>query len=83
MTDIELVLDARANLGEGPVWDDRSGVLVWLDIMAGAIHRYDPATGADSTIDVGQPVGGLRRAQPGDMSSHFAMALPPWTTTVR
>jgi sugar lactone lactonase YvrE len=59
MTDIELVLDARANLGEGPVWDDRSGVLVWLDIMAGAVHRYDPTTGANSTIDVGQPVGGI------------------------
>ena len=59
---VELVLDVRAELGEGPVWDDRAGVLVWVDILVGHVHRYDPATGADAVTDVGQPVGavGLR-----------------------
>jgi sugar lactone lactonase YvrE len=59
MIEIELVLDARANLGESPVWDDRSGVLMWVDIMAGAVHRYDPRSGADSVTEVGQPVGAI------------------------
>lgn len=59
MSDIELVLDARANLGEGPLWDVRAGVLVWLDIMAGAVHRFDPKTGDDIVTDVGQPVGAI------------------------
>jgi sugar lactone lactonase YvrE len=61
---VELVLDARAELGEGPVWDTRAGVLVWVDILAGHVHRYDPATGADSVTEVGQPVGavGLRES---------------------
>jgi sugar lactone lactonase YvrE len=61
---VELVLDSRAELGEGPVWDTRAGVLVWVDILAGHVHRYDPATGADSVTDVGQPVGavGLRES---------------------
>jgi sugar lactone lactonase YvrE len=54
---VELVLDAHAQVGEGPVWDDASGTLVWVDIMSNAVHRYDPATGRDRTIDVGQPVG--------------------------
>ena len=37
------------------------GVLIWVDIPAGVVHRTDPATGSDETIDVGSP-GGERRA---------------------
>src|ERR1700682_831453 len=61
---VELILDAHAVVGEGPVWDDASGTLIWVDIMSNAVHRYDPATGQDVAIDVGQPVGAavLRRA---------------------
>jgi sugar lactone lactonase YvrE len=53
----DLVLDARADLGEGPLWDARSGELLWVDIMAGLLHRFNPATGNDVARDVGQPVG--------------------------
>jgi sugar lactone lactonase YvrE len=55
----ELVLDARANLGEGPVWDARTSELLWVDIMAGLVHRFDPAKGTDISFDVGQPVGAV------------------------
>jgi sugar lactone lactonase YvrE len=55
----ELVLDAHAGLGEGPLWDARSSELLWVDIMAGLVHRFDPATGTDVTLDVGQPVGAV------------------------
>lgn len=55
--DVELVLDARADLGEAPVWDADAGVLVWVDITAGVVHRTDPAAGRDETIDVGRSVG--------------------------
>ena len=27
---VELILDAHALVGEGPVWDDASGTLVWV-----------------------------------------------------
>jgi sugar lactone lactonase YvrE len=57
VTDLELVLDAHANLGEGPAWDDTAGLLIWVDIPAGRVHRFDPSTGSDETFDVGQPVG--------------------------
>ncbi|MBL7200810.1 MAG: SMP-30/gluconolactonase/LRE family protein [Anaerolineae bacterium] len=53
----ELVLDAKADLGEGALWDAKGQVLYWVDIMAGGLHIYDPATGRDRAIDVGQPVG--------------------------
>jgi sugar lactone lactonase YvrE len=55
--EVELVLDAHAQVGEGPVWDDRTSTLVWVDIMGQTVHVYDPATGEDKTMDVGQPVG--------------------------
>jgi sugar lactone lactonase YvrE len=55
----ELVLDAHAGLGEGPLWDARSGALLWVDIMAGLVHRFDPAAGTDVTLAVGQPVGAV------------------------
>lgn len=53
----ELVLDARAELGEGPLWDARTGELLWVDIMAGLVHRFHPPSGADRVFGVGQPVG--------------------------
>jgi sugar lactone lactonase YvrE len=55
--DVEVVLNAHAKVGEGPVWDDRTNTLVWVDIMGHAVHVYDPASGQDKQIDVGQPVG--------------------------
>lgn len=53
----ELVLDMRATLGEGPLWDARRGILWWLDILACEVHAFDPATGADRAWGVGAEVG--------------------------
>jgi sugar lactone lactonase YvrE len=55
--DVELVLPARADLGEGPTWDERAHRLIWVDITAGLVHRFDPTTGRDEAVDVGRPVG--------------------------
>ncbi|HET8784006.1 MAG TPA: SMP-30/gluconolactonase/LRE family protein, partial [Candidatus Limnocylindrales bacterium] len=42
-----LVLPARAQLGECPVWSDAEQRLYWEDIDGQAVHRFDPATGID------------------------------------
>lgn len=39
--DVTLVADARAVLGEGPLWDAERGCLTWVDIDRGALHRFD------------------------------------------
>ncbi len=59
MTEInaELVLDAQAQLGEGAIWDSQTALLYWVDIMGRKVHIYDPATGSDRAVDVGQQVG--------------------------
>ena len=43
---VEVVVALEADLGEGPVWDERAQRLYWVDIKAPAIWRLDPATGA-------------------------------------
>jgi len=53
----ELALDARALLGEGPVWDARRGVLHWVDIEGFLVHTYDPRSGRDRAVPVGEHVG--------------------------
>ncbi len=47
----------RDRLGEGPTWDPRNNVLLWVDIDGHKIHRLDPDGGVVQSIDVGQPVG--------------------------
>jgi sugar lactone lactonase YvrE len=63
----ELVLDVKADLGEGPLWDDRAGQLVWVDIMAGRVNLFDPLTGENRSIDVGVPVGAAALRESGGL----------------
>lgn len=46
-------------LGECPLWDDRSGVLWWVDIRRPAIRRLDPATAAVETFEMPDLVGAI------------------------
>jgi sugar lactone lactonase YvrE len=55
----ELLADARAMIGEGPLWDIARQRLIWVDIAAGLIHRLDPLTGAAQHQSVGQPVSSV------------------------
>jgi sugar lactone lactonase YvrE len=56
---VELALDARADLGEGPRWDPRRQRLLWVDIMRGRVHAFRPSTGACRNFAVGRPVSAL------------------------
>lgn len=40
----ELVIDAKATLGEGAHWDSREGKLHWVDIEGKQLRSYDPRT---------------------------------------
>jgi sugar lactone lactonase YvrE len=63
---VELVLDVRAELGEGPIWDPARSALVFVDIMKGAIHTFRPATGRHDVIMIGMPVGAVAPTTRGD-----------------
>jgi len=62
-----LVLDAKAALGEGAIWDTDRGVLYWVDILGCKVHIYDPANGRDRAINVGQYVGTVVPRQSGGL----------------
>jgi len=57
MLDIECVVDAKALLGEGPLWDPRDQVLWWLDIKGHAIHCFDPATKRENIYKTPEDIG--------------------------
>ena len=45
-----------AQLGEGPRWDAATQTLLWVDVVAKLVHRYDPATGKNTTLQVADVV---------------------------
>lgn len=63
----ELLLDARADLGEGPVWLEEEGRLLWVDIRAGRLHRFDPRGGQDEVVQLEAPLGCAVPAENGDI----------------
>jgi sugar lactone lactonase YvrE len=44
-------------LGEGALWDHRTGTVLWVDIKRQSIWRYQPETGHHWQADTPEPVG--------------------------
>ncbi|MBA3777902.1 MAG: SMP-30/gluconolactonase/LRE family protein [Chloroflexi bacterium] len=59
MSQPELVVDARAQLGEGPVWDERAQELIWVDIVGQMVHRFRPSDGRVTSLSVPKAVGAV------------------------
>lgn len=56
VVDASVALDARAELLEGPVWDPAAACLYFVDILAGRVHRFDPATNVCRAYEIGASV---------------------------
>ncbi|HEY0519969.1 MAG TPA: SMP-30/gluconolactonase/LRE family protein [Ilumatobacteraceae bacterium] len=56
---VNIAVNHPDHLGEGPVWDDRSGELVWVDISGRLIHRWNPATGEEQSRPTSGDVGAV------------------------
>jgi sugar lactone lactonase YvrE len=54
---VDLLLDARAMLGEGPSWHAGEQKLYWVDIVGKMLHCYDPSTGMDRTWVLPEQIG--------------------------
>jgi sugar lactone lactonase YvrE len=62
MVEAHCILEAQAMLGECPVWSAEEQALYWVDILAPALHRLEPATGATRRWTMSASIGsfGLR-----------------------
>jgi sugar lactone lactonase YvrE len=59
------VLDAKASLGESPLWSVGEQALYWVDIKGQALHRYDPANGQTIQFPVPEQIGCIGFAHSG------------------
>jgi sugar lactone lactonase YvrE len=67
MSDVELILSARDELGEGPLWNVAEQALYWVDIDGKRYHRLDPLKHVHRIVDVGEKVGVLAFRQKGGL----------------
>jgi sugar lactone lactonase YvrE len=44
MARVDLAADCKANLGESPIWEARSGRLYHIDINGKTLYAYEPST---------------------------------------
>lgn len=64
---IECVVQGADQLGETPLWCDRTRKLWWLDIERPKLQSFDPATGVHSRIDIsGTYLGSQALTQTGE-----------------
>jgi L-arabinonolactonase len=71
MSAIRCVADVRAEVGEGPVWDDRARVLWWVDIKGQRLFRFDPASGENRAWPMPERIGCAIPRQGGGLIAAF------------
>jgi sugar lactone lactonase YvrE/DNA-binding IclR family transcriptional regulator len=65
--DIECVFESTSFLGEGPLWSAREKRLYWVDILAPAIHRFDPFIKENQTVKLTEMVGAVAAREKGGL----------------
>jgi L-arabinonolactonase len=65
MLRIELLIDAHAELGEGPLWDVAEQRLFWIDSLGAKVHSCDAGGDAPRSWDVPEHIGSLALRQTG------------------
>ncbi|MDX6748283.1 SMP-30/gluconolactonase/LRE family protein [Geminicoccaceae bacterium 1502E] len=64
---VDCVLEARAALGEGPLWHPGEQALYWIDIKAPALHRLDTASGRQKRWPLPEAIGSFCFRQAGGL----------------
>ena len=68
---IDCVAPIGAILGEGPVWDARSGTLYWVDIKRPSLHALELASRAQRQWSMPQRIGAIGLREQGGLVGAF------------
>ncbi len=52
-----LLIDAKSELGEGPLWHPNEKLLYWVDITPGLLNCFDPQSGLSQQWEMGSMIG--------------------------
>ncbi len=71
----DLLLDAKAALGESPAWDEKTQTLYWVDILGNRVHAFKD--GRDDFLQLDEFVGCVAPRRDGDLVA--ALHASFWT----
>ena len=71
MSEVRCVAAAGAQVGEGPVWDDRARLLWWVDIKGRQLYRFDPASGENRAFAMPERIGCVAPRRQGGLIGAF------------
>ncbi|MDH3593825.1 MAG: SMP-30/gluconolactonase/LRE family protein [Rhodospirillales bacterium] len=74
----EVAWDAKAMLGESPLWDERAQCLYWVDIEGATLYRQEPGQEDETTaLPLETPVGSIAPREGGGLvaASYEGFAL--------
>ena len=54
---MELVIDSQSELGEGAIWNYKTGELLWIDITGKILNIYNPKTDFNKAMFTGEMIG--------------------------
>ena len=63
--EVQIIVDAKALLGEGSIWHPLENKLYWIDIEGKLLHIYDPVTKMDMHHNCGARIGTVVHVQSG------------------
>ncbi|XP_036602182.1 regucalcin-like isoform X2 [Trichosurus vulpecula] len=63
---IETIMKEKNRMGECPLWDERTGHLVYVDINAQKVCRWNPVTDEIQSVTLDAPVGCVALRECGD-----------------
>ncbi len=66
-SNLEIVLDHKCKLGEGPVWDQETQTIMWLDIVENLIHSYNINQQKHTSFNTGEMVGCIAPREKGGL----------------
>lgn len=74
----DIIDDAPLRCGECPMWDYRTGMFYWSDMLAGKIFSYNPKTGEKKTVCEGKNVSGFTLNEKGGFVCATHQGLYLW-----